>query len=106
MTGERVPQRPDPAEPPDRSWPVLVWTTIGTNFLLGLFALAGWLGRPKPCPDGCSWRPIGGMLWVFLVVIDVGLVLFWAGMGYLRLQAMGERIGRRIAERRDGNADT
>jgi hypothetical protein len=105
MGGERVPERPDPVEPPDGSWRVLVWTTVATNFLLGLFAFAGWLGRPRSCLDGCSWRPIGGMLWVLLVVIDVGLVLVWAGIGYLRLQAVGERIGRRISGRRDGDTD-
>ena len=99
-----IPERPDPAGPPDHPWRVLVWTTIGTNLLLGLFTFAGWLARPSSCPDGCSWRPIGGMLWIVLALIDVGLVLVWAGIGYLHLQAIGERIGRRIAERRDGDA--
>jgi hypothetical protein len=79
--------------------------TIGTTLLLVLFAFAGWLGRPPSCPGGCSWRPAGGMLWVLLVVIEVGLALLWAGVGFVRLQAVGERIGRRIAERRGGGGD-
>lgn len=106
MGDELVPRRPDPVELPDHPWRVLVWTTIGTNVLLGLFAFAGWLGRPRSCSGGCSWRPAGGMLWVLFVLIDVGLVLVWTGIGYLRLRAMGERIGRRIAERRDGGGAT
>ncbi len=105
MGGAQVPQRPDPLEPIDRSWRVLVWTTVGTNVLLGLLVLAGWVARARSCPGGCSWRPEGGVLWVLLVVIDVGLVLVWAGVGYLHLQAVGERIGRRIAQRRGDNAE-
>ena len=77
--------------------------TLAVNGLLALFTLTGWLGRPNPCGTGCSWRPAGGMLWVFLALIDVGLVLIWAGVGYLHLVAVGERIGKRIAARRDGD---
>jgi len=43
------------------------------------------------------------MLWVLLVVVDVGLVLIWAGMGYLYLVAVGQRIGRRISDKGDGD---
>jgi len=42
---------------------------------------------------------------VVLVVIDVGLALVWAGVGYVRLVGVGERIGRRISERRDAHRD-
>jgi hypothetical protein len=86
MSDERLPPRPDaahPVEPRDRSLRVVLWVTIGVNALLGLFTLAGWFGRPTSCDGGCSWRPIGGMLWVVLAIDDVGLVLIWAGVGYL-----------------------
>jgi hypothetical protein len=105
MSECRRPPRPDPAEPADTSGRALVWTTVGVNALLGLFALAGWLNRPRPCPGGCSWRPAGGMLWVILAILDVGLVLVWAGVGYAHLTVVGERIGRRIADRRDGGSN-
>jgi len=82
---------------------MLVWVTVGVNGLLGLFTLAGWLGRPSPCGEGCTWRPAGGILWVALALVDVGLVLVWAGVGYLHLHAVGERIGQRLSDRRDGN---
>lgn len=75
---------------------------MGVNALLGSLALAGWLGRPMSCDGGCSWRPSGGMLWVLLAVIDVGLVLIWAGIGYVYLVGVGQRIGRRISARRGG----
>ncbi len=104
-----VPPRPDPAEPPeasgDTSRRALVWTTVGVNAILGLFALTGWANRPHSCPGGCSWRPAGGTLWVVLAIVDVGLVLVWAGLGYVHLLTVGERIGRRIADRRDGGSD-
>ncbi len=105
MNGAPLPPRPDPFEPPDRSFRVLIWLTVGVNGLLALFTLAGWLGRPSPCGEGCSWRPAGGMLWVFLALIDVGLVLIWAGVGYLHLQAIGERIGKRISQRHDRDGE-
>ena len=98
-----LPPRPDPVEPPDRSFRALLWLTIGVNGLLALFTLAGWLARPDPCGSRCSWRPAGGMLWVLLALIDVGLILIWAGVGYLHLVGIGERIGQRIADRRDGD---
>jgi hypothetical protein len=101
MDGAPPPPRPDPVRTPDRSLGVLLWLTIGVNGLLALFTLAGWLGRPNPCGEGCTWRPAGGILWVFLVVVDVGLILVWAGVGYLHLLAVGERIGRRISAGRD-----
>ena len=105
MAGDQTPPRPDPVEPADRSFGVLVWVTVGANVALGLLALAGWLARPVGCPGGCSWRPAGGMLWVFLTLIDVGLVLLWAGVGYLHLQAAGERIGRRLVDKHDADRD-
>lgn len=108
MPGEQPPPRPDashPVEPDDRSFLVIVWVTIGVNALLGLFTLAGWFGRPTSCDGGCSWRPIGGMLWVLLAIVDVGLVLTWAGIGYLYLVRVGERIGRRLSNQRDGDGD-
>ncbi len=105
MPGEQLPPRPDPphpVEPGDRSLHVVVWVTVGVNALLGLFALAGWYGRPASCDGGCPWRPIGGMLWVSLAVIDVGLVMIWAGIGYLYLVRVGQRIGRRISDKGEG----
>jgi len=105
MPEERVPARPDPAEPADRTLRVLVSLTVGVNLLLVLLALAGWAVRPNPCTGSCSWRPAGGMLWIVLAVLDVGLVLLWAGVGYLHLVAVGERIGRRISDRRQGSDD-
>jgi hypothetical protein len=105
MAETHTPPRPDPIEPVDRSLGVLVWVTIGTNVALGLLAFAGWLARPVSCPGKCSWRPAGGMLWVLLALIDVGLGLLWAGVGYLHLQAVGERIGKRIADKRDADRD-
>jgi hypothetical protein len=102
MSTEQVPPRPDPVETPDRTLRLLVSLTVGVNLLLALLTLAGWLARPDPCTDACSWRPAGGMLWVVLVVLDVGLVLVWAGVGYVHLLAIGERIGRRMADRREG----
>jgi hypothetical protein len=80
---------------------VLLWLTVGVNASLGAFTLSGWVGRPRGCPGGCSWRPAGGMLWVLLAIIDVGLVLIWAGVGYAYLVSVGERIGRRISGPRD-----
>jgi hypothetical protein len=108
MPGEQPPPRPDanhPIEPADRTLSVVVWLTIGVNGLLGLLTLAGWFGRPTSCLEGCSWRPLGGMLWVLLAIVDVGLVLIWAGIGYLYLVGIGERIGRRISDRADRDRD-
>ena len=108
MPGDDPPPRPDaahPVEPPDHSLRLVVWVTIGVNALLALFTLAGWIGRPVSCDGGCSWRPIGGMLWVILAIIDVGLVLIWAGIGYLYLVGVGQRIGHRIADKREGDRD-
>ncbi len=108
MPGDQLPPRPDsahPVEPPDRSLRALVWTTIGVNAVLGLFTLAGWFGRPSSCDGGCSWRPIGGMLWVILVIIDLGLVLIWSGIGYLYLVGIGQRIGQRMSDKREGDGD-
>jgi hypothetical protein len=105
MSKPHVPPQPDQAEPADTSGRALVWTTVGVNALLGVFALTGWLNRPHSCPGGCSWRPVGGMLWVVLAILDVGLALVWTGVGYVHLIAVGERIGRRIADRRDGGSD-
>jgi hypothetical protein len=105
MSEPHVPPRPDAAEPADPSGRALVWTTVGVNALLGLLALTGWLNRPHSCLGGCSWRPAGGMLWVVLAILDVGLALVWAGVGYVHLIAVGEGIGRRIADRRDGRSD-
>jgi hypothetical protein len=108
MPGDPLPQRPDarhPVEPDDGSLHLVVWLTIGVNAMLGLFTLAGWFGRPTSCPGGCSWRPMGGMLWVLLAIVDVGLVLIWAGIGYLYLVGVGERIGRKLSDRRDGDRD-
>jgi hypothetical protein len=103
--GDPLPPRPDPdlVEGDGRSFHLVVWLTIGVNGLLGLLTLAGWIGRPASCTGSCSWRPMGGMLWVLLVVVDVGLVLIWAGMGYLYLVAVGQRIGRRISDKGDGD---
>src|SRR4029077_11539688 len=105
MSESRVPPRPDPAEPSDASGRALVWTTVGVNAMLGLLAVTGWLDLPQSCPRGCSWRPAGGMLWVILAILDVGLVLVWAGVGYLHLVAVGEGMGRRAAKRRDGGPE-
>lgn len=108
MTNERLPPRPDardPVGPDDRSFQVVVWVTVGVNAVLALFTLAGWFGRPTSCDGGCPWRPIGGMLWVLLAIVDVGLVLIWAGLGYLYLVRVGEGIGHRISDRRDGDAE-
>ena len=105
MAGDQTPPRPDPVQPEDRSFGALIWVTIGTNVALGLLTITGWLAGPVSCPGECSWRPAGGMIWVFLALVDVGLVLLWAGVGYLHLQAVGERIGRRIADKRDGDRD-
>ena len=102
MSSESLPPRPDaspPAERDDRSLHTVVWATIGENALLGSLTLAGWFGRPAPCEGGCSWRPVGGMLWVLLAMVDIGLVLIWAGIGYLYLVRVGERIGRRMSDR-------
>jgi hypothetical protein len=101
MPGEPPPPRPDadhPDEPADRTLHVVVWVTIGVNALLGLFTFAGWFGRSTSCHGGCSWRPIGGMFWVLLAIVDVGLVMVWAGIGYVHLVRVGERIGRRLSE--------
>ena len=105
MAPDQAPPRPDPVEPVDRSFGVLVWVTVGTNVVLGLLTLAGWVARPASCPGSCSRRPAGGMLWVTLALRDIGLVLLWAGVGYLHLQAVGERIGRRIADKRNADRD-
>ena len=108
MPGAQLPPRPDarhPVEPDDGSLRLVVWLTIGVNAMLGLLTLAGWIGRPTSCSGGCSWRPLGGMLWVILAIVDVGLVLIWAGIGYLYLVGVGERIGRRLSDRDDGNQD-
>ena len=108
MPSEQLPPRPDAPHPPgtrDRSLQVVVWVTIAVNALLGLLTLAGWFGRPSPCDGGCSWRPSGGTVWVFLAVVDIGLVLLWAGIGYLYLVGVGERIGRRISNDRDEEPD-
>ena len=107
MPSEQLPPRPDApsAEAHDRSVHVVVLVTIGVNALLGLLILAGWYGRPSSCDGGCSWRPIGGTLWVLLAIVDVGLVLIWAGIGYLYLVGVGERIGRRLSDRGDGDRD-
>ncbi len=108
MPGDQLPPRPDaahPVEAPDHSVRVIVWITIGVNAVLGLFTLAGWFGRPSSCEGGCSWRPIGGMLWVILVIIDIGLLLIWAGIGYLHLVGIGQRIGRRISDKREDDRD-
>jgi hypothetical protein len=40
---------------------------------------------------------------VILAIIDVGLVLIWAGMGYLYLVGVGQRIGQRIADKHEGD---
>lgn len=106
MPSERIPPRPDPPPPVehgDRSRSVVLWVTVGVNSALGLFTLAGWFGRATSCEGGCSWRPIGGMLWVFLAILDIGLVLIWAGIGYGYLVRVGERIGRRISDGGDGD---
>jgi hypothetical protein len=108
MSDGQLPPRPDashPVESRDRSLHVVLWVTIGVNALLGLFTFAGWFGRRTSCNGGCSWRPIGGMLWVVLAIVDVGLVLIWAGVGYLYLVRVGERIGRRISDRGRGEED-
>jgi hypothetical protein len=108
MPGQELPPRPDashPVERADRSLHVVVWATIGVNALLGLFTLAGWFGRPTSCDGGCSWRPLGGMLWVLLAIVDVGLVLIWAGIGYLYLVGVGQKIGRRISSGGGGEQD-
>jgi hypothetical protein len=108
MPGDQLPPRPDahhPLEPHDRSIHVLTSITAGVNAVLGALSLAGWLGRPESCAGGCPWRPMGGMLWVLLAVVDVGLVLVWAGIGYLYLVGIGQRIGHRISDRGDGEQD-
>lgn len=99
------PEASHPAEGDDRSLHVVVWVTIGVNALLGSLTLAGWFGRPTSCDGDCSWRPVGGMLWVLLAMVDVGLVLIWAGIGYLYLVGVGERIGRRMSDRGRGERD-
>jgi hypothetical protein len=101
MAGIAPPPRPDPVEPADRTMHVLVWATIGVNAILGVFTLSGWAGRPQGCTGGCSWRPAGGMLWVLLVILNVGLAMVWASIGYGRLVAVGERIGQQISKKRD-----
>ena len=108
MPGDALPPRPDalhPAEPADRSFRLIVWVTVGVNGMLALFTLAGWFGRPSSCDGDCSWRPIGGMLWVILAIIDIGLVLIWAGIGYLYLVGIGQRIGQRMSDRRGSDGD-
>ena len=108
MPGEPLPPRPDarhPVEHDDGSLRLVVWLTVGVNAMLGVLTLAGWIGRPTSCAGGCSWRPLGGMLWVLLAIVDVGLVLIWAGIGYLYLVGVGERIGRRLSDRDDGKQD-
>ena len=108
MPSEQLPPRPDahhPVELEDRSIRVVVWLTVGVNALLVSLALAGWFGRPASCAGGCSWRPMGGMLWVLMAIVDVGLVLIWAGIGYLYLVGIGQRIGRRISDRGEGKQD-
>jgi hypothetical protein len=108
MPGQELPPRPDashPVERDGRSLHVVVWVTIGVNALLGLFTFAGWFGRSTSCGGGCSWRPLGGMLWVLLAIVDVGLVLIWAGIGYLYLVGVGQKIGRRISSGGGGEQD-
>jgi hypothetical protein len=108
MPGEPLPPRPDaslPVDADDGSLRLVVWLTVGVNALLGVLTLAGWFGRPVSCSGGCSWRPMGGMLWVLLAIVDVGLLLVWAGIGYLYLVGVGERIGRRLSDRDDGKQD-
>jgi hypothetical protein len=108
MSSQRLPPRPDGREPVDhgdRTLSVVVWVTVGVNALLALFTLAGWFGRATSCDGGCPWRPIGGMLWVLLAILDVGLVLIWTGIGYLYLVRVGERIGRKISRRGDAEQD-
>jgi hypothetical protein len=108
MRGKQLPPRPDaphPVERDHRSFHVVAWVTVAVNALLGLFTLAGWFGRSTSCDGGCSWRPIGGILWVLLVIIDVGLVMVWAGIGYSYLVGVGERIGRRISDKRNGDGE-
>ena len=101
-----VPPRPDPTPPVEpRPLGTLFGVTLVTNGVLALSTLLGWLGRPSSCPTSCPWRPYGGFAWVVLVVIDVGLALVWAGVGYMRLVGVGERIGRRISQRRDAHRD-
>jgi hypothetical protein len=105
---QMLPPRPDtthPVEAPEHPMRVIGWITVGINAVLGLFTLAGWFGRPSSCDGGCSWRPIGGMVWVILVVIDIGLILIWAGIGYLYLVGIGQRIGRRISDKTEGDRD-
>jgi hypothetical protein len=100
MRGQRLPPRPDAPHPvaaEDPSLHVVVWITFGVNAALGLLAFAGWFARPTSCAGGCSWRPVGGIVWVLLAIVDVGLVLIWAGIGYLYLVGVGQRIGRRIS---------
>ena len=108
MPGEPLPPRPDarhPVEHDDGSLRLVIWLTVGVNAMLVVLTLAGWIGRPTSCAGGCSWRPLGGMLWVLLAIIDVGLVLIWAGIGYLYLVGVGERIGRKLSNRDDGKQD-
>ena len=108
MPGEPLPPRPDARhslEHDDGSLRLVIWLTVGVNAMLEIAALAGWIGRPTSCAGGCSWRPSGGMLWVLLAIIDVGLVLIWAGIGYLYLVGVGERIGRKLSNRDDGKQD-
>ena len=45
------------------------------------------------------------MLWVILVIVDLGLVLIWAGIGYLHLVGIGQRIGQRMSDKREGDHD-
>src|SRR5205809_2414718 len=103
MSKSGPPPRPDPVEPVDRTVRVLSWVTVGVNAVLGVFTLSGWVGRPQGCAGGCSWRPGGGMLWVILVIVDVGLAMVWASIGYGHLVSVGERIGRRISAKDDSD---
>jgi hypothetical protein len=108
MSDEPLPPRPDarhPVEADDGSLRLVIWLTVGVNAMLAVLTLAGWFGRPTSCAGGCSWRPMGGMLWVLLAIIDVGLILIWAGIGYLYLVGVGERIGRRLSDRDDREQD-
>jgi hypothetical protein len=41
------------------------------------------------------------MLWVLLAIVDVGLVSIWAGIGYVYLVGVGERIGRKFSSDED-----
>jgi hypothetical protein len=41
------------------------------------------------------------MLWVLLAIVDGGLVLIWAGIGYVYLVGVGEGIGRKFSSNKD-----